>query len=246
LASNAIKSFISEDLMARVNSPLEYTPTHGGRSALGYDGALLPEICDVIVSAKDQGALRSSQVHYAEMAQILLKGIAVIGIYGLIDEATGYQDIRDRVALQAILEEWLGKELARWAKTFQDDFYSELFRLKWQTSPGPKGRKPGVVAHWTKDIIYDRLTPGLLRELERLARDEETGKRRGRLFQWLSQQHGYVKLTEHLSNVTFLMKASPNWTTFYRLLQRSAPKQGSNLALPLTYKGNEDFEEQAS
>lgn len=241
LASKAINPLISGDLMARLNSPHEYVPTHGGRSAFGYDGALLPEICDVIAMAKDQGRLRSNQLHYAAMAQILLRGIAVVGIYGLIDEATGYQDIRDRVALREILEQWLGKELARWEKTFQNDFYEELFRLKWQSSPGPKGRKPGVVAHWTKDIVYDRLTPGLLKELERLSKDEETGQRKGKLFQWLSKQYGYIKLTEHLSNVTFLMKASPNWTTFYRLLQRSAPKQGNNFELALTYKGDKDF-----
>ena len=29
----------------------------------------------------------------------------------------------------------------------------------------------------------------------------------------------------------FLMKAAPNWTTFYRLLQRAKPKQGTTLEL---------------
>jgi len=38
----------------------------------------------------------------------------------LVDEATGYQEIRDRLALQAILDRFLRKELAAWAKRFPD------------------------------------------------------------------------------------------------------------------------------
>lgn len=50
LARKDIKPFINNDLMARINSSIEFLPK-GGRSAFGYDSALLPEICEVIIDA---------------------------------------------------------------------------------------------------------------------------------------------------------------------------------------------------
>jgi hypothetical protein len=49
--------------------------------------------------------------------QILVQGFAQVGIVALVDEATGYQAIRDRQALQEILDRFLRKELAAWANT---------------------------------------------------------------------------------------------------------------------------------
>ena len=61
---------------------------------------------------------------------MLMRGLAHIGIIALVDEATGYQEVRDREALQALLDRYLRKELAAWAKKFPDDFYKEIFRLR--------------------------------------------------------------------------------------------------------------------
>ena len=231
LASNAIKPFISDELMARLNSPVEYAPLRGGRSAFGYDGELLVEICKVVIAAKDAGALRSNQLKDAAVAQTLIQGIAVIGIISLIDEATGYQDIRDRVALQAILDQFLRKEWAKWAKRFPDEFYQNLFALRgWQYSP-LSTKRPGVIAHWTNDIVYERLAPGVLDELKKRNPPNEHGHRPHKHHQWLTEDVGHPALREHLSNVIFLMKAAPNWATFYRLLQRAKPKQGTTLEL---------------
>jgi hypothetical protein len=171
-------------------------------------------------------------MQYAEMAQTLLQGIATVGIYGLIDEATGYQEIRDRLALQAILDQFLLKERAKWAKRFPDDFYRTLFSLRgWQYSP-LSTKRPGVIAHWTNDIIYERLASGVLEELKKRNPPNERGHRPHKHHQWLTEDVGHPALREHLSNVIFLMKAAPNWASFYRLLQRAKPKQGTTLDLP--------------
>jgi hypothetical protein len=62
-----------------------------------------------------------------------MRGLAHVGIIALVDEATGYQDVRDRLALQAILDAYLRKELAAWAKRFPEEFYRQIFRLRdWQ------------------------------------------------------------------------------------------------------------------
>lgn len=98
-------------------------------------------MCDVFVKAARKGVLTHNQQHVADRAHIIMKGLARIGIAGLIDEATGYQEVRDKQALQALLDAFLRKELAAWAKRFPDEFYEHSFRLRgWQWKGG--GKKP--------------------------------------------------------------------------------------------------------
>jgi hypothetical protein len=73
--------------------------------------------------------------------------------------------IRDRLALQAILERFLATEFAAWAKRFPDEFYQQIFRLRGWNWRGMKVNRPQVVANHTKDLVYSRLAPGILREL---------------------------------------------------------------------------------
>ena len=54
-----------------------------------------------------------------------------VGIIALVDEATGYQDVRAQRALAEILEEFIAKELQPWTKTFPYEFYTrDNARLK--------------------------------------------------------------------------------------------------------------------
>ena len=77
------------------------------------------------------GFLRTSQERrYGDAALMLTRAFARVGIIALVDEATGYQEIRDRLALQQILDAYIGMELAKWVSTFPQDFYQQIFRLK--------------------------------------------------------------------------------------------------------------------
>ncbi|MCH7755092.1 hypothetical protein IH970_08215 [candidate division KSB1 bacterium] len=63
----------------------------------------------------------------------------------------------------------------------------------------------------------------------------EKGYRKQRHHQWLSGNVGIPKLKDHLVGVMALMKASPNWNNFLRLLERAYPKYGDTIPI--------DFEE---
>jgi P63C domain len=63
-------------------------------------------------------------------AGILIRGLADVGIIGLVDEATGYQRYRARDALAKILEEFIAKELRPYVRLFPEEFYEQLFRLR--------------------------------------------------------------------------------------------------------------------
>jgi hypothetical protein len=150
---------------------------------------------------------------------------ATVGIIALIDEATGYQEVRDRDALRQILEAYLRQELAAWVKRFPDEFYKEIYRLRNWPWPGMGKNRYSAVAGYTKDLIYERLAPGVLEEMEKRNPKDEKGYRKGKHHQLLSEDLGIPKLQEHFAAVLALLRAHDSWDEFYAKMQRSLPKR---------------------
>jgi hypothetical protein len=195
---------------------------------------------DVWLKARQDNKLHKQQETKAKQAEILMRGFAHVGIIALVDEETGFQEDRDREALQAILDKFLRDNLAKWAKTFPDEFYENLFKLKgWQYRP-LSVKRPSVVGHWTNDIVYARLAPGVLAKLREKTPKDHKGRRRHKFFQWLTDDYGHPALKQHLSNLIFLMKAHPTWQGFYRALQRAAPKYGDRFLPHIHDNDDED------
>lgn len=223
LTAENLKPFIPRELNENSN-PVPFISDKGGKS-LGYRAELLPLVCNVFIDAHEAGALSKNQEHIAEACKLLIRGFAVVGINALVDEATGYQEIRDRRALQKILEMYISKELLKWAKRFPNEFYQEMFRLKGWQYEGMQVAKPHVVGHYTNNIVYDRLAPSVLEELRKLNPTDDKGRRKHKHHQWLSPDVGHPKLRDHLNGVIALMKASRDWAEFMRMLNRVYKKQ---------------------
>jgi hypothetical protein len=230
LTAQNLKPFISKVLEV-TSSQIEFRPKAGVR-AFGYADELLPEVCNVFVRADREGVLKPNQRHIADQAHLILLGLAHTGIAGLIDEATGYQEVRDKHALQAILDAFLRKELAAWAKRFPDEFYQQIFRLRGWQWKGRNKNPPQVVASYTKDIVYARLAPNILHELEK-RNPIEGGRRRGAHHQWLTDDVGHPALAQHLHAVITLMRVSKSWAQFKHMLDVAHPRRGDTLQLPL-------------
>ena len=210
---------------------MKFTTTHG-TTGFGYNAEILPLVCEVYLNARSAGKLLPSQEHIAERADILIRGLARVGIIALVDEATGYQEIRAKRALATILEKFIAAELQRWTKTFPYQFYQEIFRLKgW---PGPNGaRRPSVIGHYTNDIVYARIAPGVLDELRRLNPVTPQGHRRNRHHQWFTSDVGHPKLREHLASVITVMRLSNTWDEFTRNLNKVFPRIDRTFEMPL-------------
>ncbi len=230
LTAKNLKPFISKDLEV-TSSQIEFRPMRGAR-AFGYPAELLPKVCDVFLDADEAGALLRGQKHIAERAHILIRGLAHVGIVALVDEATGYQEVREKQALQAILDAFLRKELAAWAERFPKEFYQEIFRLRGWEWREISTKRPRMVGKLTKDIVYARLTPGILRELEEKNPRNENWHRKARHHQWLTEDIGHPALAQHLHAVIAFMRVSPSWGHFYTMLNRAFPKRGDTLELP--------------
>ena len=155
----------------------------------GYEATILPDICAVLIEAHQKGKLGKPREHLAIRAAQLQHGFATIGIIALVDEATGYQDFRQRDALAKILERFVAKELRPWVKTFPAEYYKQIYRLNGWPYTDNAGR-PGVIGHWTNNIIYKRLAPGVWEELKRLTPRTPSGYYRNKLFQRLTEDVG--------------------------------------------------------
>lgn len=235
LVDSKLMNFLSEETVDKLENPIKFDRVGKGGSVpdtYGYDAAVLIDICDAILSAsKVENLLTKSQQVQAHFAEVLIRSVAKVGLVALIDEATGYQEVRDKKALQAILDKYLAKELAAWAKRFPDDFYKEMFRLRgWKFDPNSVAR-PGVVGRYTLDLIYERLAPGLLEELEQKNPRNTSGNRMSRHHQWLSSDVGHPALSQHLHAIIGFMKLADSWEQLINMVDKVYPKKGTQINL---------------
>lgn len=97
VATKALNPFVSNELAEVIKNPIVFQAPSGGR-AYGYEATVLADLCDAVLEARKSGRLHYQQEHIAEQCESLVRAFAKVGIIALVDEATGYQDVRDRVA----------------------------------------------------------------------------------------------------------------------------------------------------
>ena len=235
LAAANLKQFIPQDLIESTK-PIRFR-TLSGAAAYGYRAEILPRVCEVYLDARLALKLHTRQDKTFAAANLILRGLARVGIAALIDEATGYQDVRERIALAKILERYLMTEgYRKWERMYQIDYYKQIFRLRgWKFDPDSTAR-PKLIGKFTNNIVYDRLQPGVLKKLNEINPKDETGKRKRKFQQYFTGDVGVPELREHLSNVTMLMKASSSWTQFIELLDQAKPRLGDTLRLGLVFE----------
>ena len=228
LRAENLKPFITEELM-QSSKTLLFQPQTGGedRVLFGHKAELLPQVCEVFLDAKEAGVLKKSQLHIADTCKIVYRGFATVGIIALVDEATGFQYDRARHALAEILENFISKELIKWVKTFPDEFYHHIFRLKGWTPSEVVNRRPKIFGKITNDLVYQRLTANVLKHLEELNPKDEKGRRKHKHFQRLTEDIGNPELRALLASEITVMRGFDDgqWDEFYKFINRVLPKQ---------------------
>jgi hypothetical protein len=227
LAAENLKDFISEELR-QSTTPLVYR-TRKGRKAFGYSAMLLPMVCEVYLAADDAGVLLKGQEHIAKACNLLIRGLARVGIIALVDEATGFQDQRPKDELTKILEAYISAELMPWTRMFPDVFFREIYRLQgWEYKPGSAKRTP-YVGKLINKYIYEPLPEGVLPELRRLNPVTEKGYRRHKHFQFLTADTGNVHLDKQITATTTIMRISDTKEQFEENFAKAfPPKEGGD------------------
>ena len=139
--------------------------------------------------------LPRNQLHVAKQADVLMRGLAHVGIIALVDEATGYQDLRARNALALILEQFIAKELQAWVRTFPDDYYRGMFQLRGLQFPEDNVKRPQYFGMLTNDVVYARLAPGILDELKKVTPRSATGNLRHKVLPTSYDKHWLPQTT---------------------------------------------------
>jgi P63C domain-containing protein len=212
------------------------------RLVRGYDASVLVAVCNVWLKAREARALQTQQLGKAQKAEILTRALAQTGIVALVDEATGYEKVRPQNALQEFLAIMLRKELAAWVKKFPDEFYENIYKLKGWKWPGMSKNRYSVVGHYTNNLVFDRLAPGLLRELRVRSPKDEKG-RRDPLHLWRSEDVGDPMLAQHLYTLMMFQRLAiangHGWNRFLHTVDQVLPRRGDTLPLPFEESGDE-------
>lgn len=215
--ANNLKPYIERELS---DDDFSIRYIRNSKECIGYRAEILPRLCDIYLSARDDKVLTDKQLHLAEVSDILMRSLAKVGIVALIDEATGYQFERDTKALQELLSQYIAEEFLPWIKTFPDEFYIQMFRLRnWNYVGRFKTPYAGVLTNF---LVYDRLPEGVLDELKALNPIlNKSGYRRYRLHQGLTKEKGYVHLEKHISTVTTMMRGFDTWEDFEKVFRKA-------------------------
>jgi len=127
-AGNRLDRYLSQkSLKSRIykgKKPDHYAPIicyDGEKKINGYEATRLIDICDAFLEARkqtrerekeDEKYLSPRQETIAKQCEILMRAFAKVGIIALVDEATGYQKIREE-ALQEILRIHVSEEVLK-------------------------------------------------------------------------------------------------------------------------------------
>lgn len=170
--------------------------------AKGITAETFLDICSAYVSALADGiSLTEKQTTTAINCSILLSACAKTGLIALIDEATGYQYIRESDALQVKIRAFISDELRAWEKTFPDELWEQFGRLTgWS---GSLHQRPKYWGKLVLELIYDALDPDVAEYLKQ----NKPAPRHGRNYhQWFTEEYGVNQLVTHINQITGIAK----------------------------------------
>jgi len=189
---------------------IEFKIPGNPQTAIGYEGTLLVELCDSYVEAEVLGKLRPNQVSIAKQANIVLRACAKVGIIALIDEATGYQKVREKRALQLKLQAFIAEDMQEWALMFPEEFFYELARL--EGIHYSARHRPLRWGQYIMIFVYRAIDEDVAKELKDRTPNPHY---RQNLHQWL-QQFGREKVNDQIQRVIAVMKTCDNMPEFKR------------------------------
>lgn len=230
LSQKTLNPFISKYLDDGQLDPIKCTD--GNSIINGYKAETLADICDAFLEARKHVTLSSRQAIIAAQCEILMRAFARLGIIAMVDEATGFDKVKDDVKdkLQTFFNQFLMKEAAKWVKTFPDEFFMDIYKMKhwdWQSTR----KMPGVMGNWIRDIVYERIAP-ILPELEKLNPKNANGHRSKKFHQFLSREEGLPKLKEYFASIhTIVVMSDYDWNKFKVNLDKVHPRTDIELFL---------------
>jgi hypothetical protein len=208
--------------------------------AFGSDATILIEICEAYLDARAANELKPHQMKLARQAEIIVRSCAKVGIIALVDEATGYQKVRARNALQIKLQAFIADELQEWARMFPEEFWHELARLE-----GIHYSARSRPLRWGKYVmlfVYDAIDGDVGKELRKKNPNPKFLRNH---HQWL-KDFGRNKVHDQILKVITIMKLCNNMDEFREKFARVFKKSPLQLSFDLALDvGNDNAKKKA-
>lgn len=204
-----------------------FADPHGPQVNHGFEATLLIEICEAYLDARDRkdGSLRSNQENIARAAEVIVRACARVGIEALIDEATGYQEVRAKNALQVKLQLFIAEQMGDWVKRFPDEFWVQLARLE-----GVKYSSHQRPWRWGKYVmrfVYNAIDPDVSKKLADINPEPAKGHNHHQHLTGFGQQ----ELNNHLHQVIAVMRLCNDMDEFKRKFPRAFPQGPTQLEM---------------
>ena len=237
LSAGNIKPYIISELRDSLARRRLYRIKKGGSTAYGIEATLLPKICNVYLKMRDAGnALTVSQIPLSIQADVIMRGLAEVGIVALIDEATGHIEEKHKEEYRELFREFIRKECREWEKEYPNQFFDLLYRLYELPKPN-NGKHPKFFGKFIRKYIYIPLANSNGAILETLDEKNpviyQNGGRRYKMHQFLSEMIGVPAFRAHLWQVIGIGNSSLTKESFDRGFSRAFPKKGDQNELIL-------------
>lgn len=234
LTRKGVGSMMAQKLREKIENPIVFKYIDPGSEVTvhGYETSTFVEILKLLLEARRAGVLTATQMFLAERAETMLMSLANTTLDTIVYQESGFWKAVEGQRISLILEKYLQDKPREWAKTFPDEFWVKLIRVKGYPSYLAL-RRPAFVGHWVNDIVYDRLIPGARKKLNEFNPRLPSGHRKNKNHQFTTHDYGLPELKAHLIRVMAYMDAAANDEQFMRMLNRGSPKFGSNYEMPL-------------
>ena len=143
-----------------------------------------------------------------------------------------------QVWVTGIIDDWremqmlLREEPSDWAKQFPDKLYEEIHRLHGWPWRGRSVNPPQIVGHYTNDLVWDRMAPGLRRAIELRIPRLPGGGHKERMHQMFVAEVGIAALQAHIDLLLRLMDRQSEWGMFMFAVNQALPRSGRHLPPP--------------
>jgi len=200
----------------------------------GITAKQFEKILSAYVAALNAGALtterqREIAVKCAIISIVFLK----IGVEALIDERTGYQDVREEDALQLKLLAYFSEEMREWEKTFPDELWEIFAKLTgWK---GPIHQRPRWWGKLVIEIIYDALDKDVANHLKE---NKPPSLPKQRWHQWLKENYVVKHLLSHIWQIIGIGKTCESINELREKVALHFKTKPVQLRLDLPKRGN--------
>jgi hypothetical protein len=216
VSANNLTPYLTQEILDR-GVPITYK-SKDGKKLNGYGADVLPLACKVYCDADEAMILQERQKPIAKVCRLILQGLALLGITGLVDEATGFQHVRDKDELQKLLDKFIDKELQPWTKKFPLEFFNHIKRIYGLEE---LKRAPAFAGHLINRYIYNEISPEILDELKKKNPVLESGKRKHYHHQLLTLDMGCPALEKQIIKINTLMSLSESKDDFDKYFEKS-------------------------